>query len=79
MWLDFEGFADLIKEWWGEVQEQVFASFIVAKKLKYIKEKMKIWNRDVFGDMKMRKHNLLGTINSLDTKEESYGLTEEEF
>ena len=79
MWLEFEGFADLIKEWWGEVQVQGFASFIVAKKLQYIKEKLKIWNRKVFGDIKMRKHNLLGSINSLDNKEESCGLTEVEF
>jgi len=78
MWLEFEGFADLIKEWWGEVQVEGFASYIVAKKLKYIKEKLKIWNRDVFGDIKLPKHNLLGTINSLDTKEESFGLTSDE-
>jgi len=38
MWLESEGFSDLIKEWWGEVQVPGFASFIVASKLKYIRE-----------------------------------------
>jgi len=46
--------------------------------LKHIKEKLKIWNRDVFGDIKIQKHNLLDTISSLDTKEESSGLTSDE-
>jgi len=58
---------------------QGFASYNVAKKLLYIKEKLKTWNREVLGDIKRRKHNLLGIINSLDDKEESCGLTEEEF
>jgi len=31
------------------VQVPRFASFVVASKLKYIKEKLKIWNRDIFG------------------------------
>jgi len=30
----FEGFFDLIKEWWGKAQVTGFASFIVAKKKK---------------------------------------------
>jgi len=41
MWLEFEGFSDLIKQWWEEVLVSDFASFIVASKLKYIKEKLK--------------------------------------
>jgi len=27
MWLEFEGFSDLIREWWGETQIPGFASF----------------------------------------------------
>ena len=42
MWLEFEAFSNLIKEWWGERQVLGFASFIVASKLKYIKEKLEI-------------------------------------
>jgi len=73
MWLGFEGFSDLIKEWWGEAQVDGFASYIVATKLRFVKEKLKKWNRDVFGDIKTRKYNLLGIINSLDVKEETCG------
>ena len=75
MWLEFEGFSDIIKEWWGEAQVDGFASYIVATKLKFVKEKFKKWNKDVFGDIKSQKYNFLGIINSLDVKEETSGLT----
>ena len=55
-----------------------FPSFIVANELKIIKEKLKKWNRDVFGDIKTQKHNLMGVIYSLDVKEGSVGLNSDE-
>ena len=39
---------------------------------------MKKWNREVFGDTRLKKFNLLGSINNLDAKEESVGLSNEE-
>ena len=60
------------------MQVSGFASFIVASKLKYIKNKLKIWNREVFKDIKIQKHKLMGIINSLDMKEESSGLSSDE-
>jgi len=45
MWLKVEGFSDLIKKW-REVDEVVgFASYILARKLKGVKEELKKWNR----------------------------------
>jgi len=60
------------------VQVSGFASFIVASKLKYIKNKLKIWNREVFGDIKIQKHKFMGMINSLDMKEASSSLSTDE-
>ena len=78
MWLEHEGFSDLIREWWGELQVQGFASYVVASKLKHLKEKLKVWNRVTFGDIRVRKLKLLDSINLLDLKEESSGLVSEE-
>ena len=78
MWLEAEGFSDLISEWWWELQVPGFASFVVASKLKYLKGKLKVWNRESFGDIKVKKCKLLESINSLDLKEESSGLNSEE-
>ena len=55
MWLKFEEFSDIIKEWWGEAHVDGFASYIIATKLRFVKEKLKKWNRDVFGDVKTQK------------------------
>jgi len=79
MWLEFEGFFDLIKEWWEETQPHGFASYVIASKLKYIKAKLKVWNREIFGDIRVKKHKLLEAINFLDLKEESTSLSSEEF
>jgi len=47
----------------------------VAKKLKFVKEKLQKWQRDVFGDIKTQRYNRLGIINSLNVKEETSNLT----
>ena len=78
MWLQVEGFGDLIKRWWEETRVEGYASYVVAKKLKVIKEEIKKWNREVFGDIKVRKYNLMDSINQLDFKEGSSGLSNEE-
>ena len=76
--IPFTHSSDLIKEWLGEVEVSGFASFILASKLKYIKEKLKIWNREIFGDIKFQKLKLLRLINYLNMKEESSGLSSDE-
>ena len=78
MWLEVELFRDLIKRWWEEARVEAYASFVVAKKLKVIKAEIKKWNREVFGDIKIRKYNLMDSINQLDFKEETSGLSNEE-
>jgi len=78
MWLKAEGITDLIKKWWEEVEVTGFASFVLASKLKVVKEELKIWNREVFGDVRLKKFSLLGSINALDAKEESVGLSSED-
>ena len=49
-----------------------------AKKLKALKEDLIQWNRQEFGNVGRRKKELLGTLGSLDAKEEVLGLTETE-
>ena len=51
---------------------------MVASKLKHLKEKLKVWNRETFGDIKVKKLKLLDSINLLDLKEESSGPSSEE-
>ena len=72
MWLEFEGVSDLIREWWGRLRYQGLPAFVVASKLKYLKAKLKVWDRETFGDIRVKKHKLLKLIKSLDLKKESF-------
>ena len=47
---------------------------MLARKLKVVKEQLKKWNKEVFGNIRLRKYNLLDSVNALDVKEASVGL-----
>ena len=51
------------------------ASYVVASELKCVKENMKKWNKEVFGDIKAQIIISLVLLVSFDVKEESCGLT----
>jgi len=55
-----------------------YDSFIIIRKLKMVKEELKKWNKELFGDVKIKNCNLQGTISSFDLKDESIGLTLDE-
>lgn len=78
MWLKAKGFSNLIKKWCEEVEVEGFASLVLARKLKFVKEELKKWNKEVFGDVKLRKYKLLDFVNALDMKEESDALSNDE-
>ena len=48
MWLKVEGFKDLIQSWWRGIEVRGSASFRLAAKMKGIKQKLKVWNREVW-------------------------------
>jgi hypothetical protein len=50
-------------------------SYVLAKKLKALKEDLKIWNREVFGDIRYRRRRLMGVVLELDLKEGLGGLS----
>ncbi|GFY82660.1 hypothetical protein Acr_02g0009000 [Actinidia rufa] len=59
MWLQVEGFRDLVREWWEGYE--VFGSALhrLAKKLRWLKEDLKRWNKEVFGRVENRLANLM--------------------
>ena len=52
MWLESEGFVDIVEDWWEEAEVTGYASYVVASKLNVFMEKLKKWNINVFGDIK---------------------------
>ena len=78
MWLKVEGFKDLLKAWWEGDNFNGSASFILAKKLKVVKTKLKEWNKDVFGRVDYMKNLALDQLQFWDTKEKTNRLSLEE-
>ena len=53
MWLKVDGFKGLLREWWQGIKVRGRASFRLASKLKFLKQKIKAWNREVFGRLEV--------------------------
>lgn len=76
MWLEDDGFVNLVKSWWDSFSFDGCPSFVFAKKLKALKECLKVWNREVFGNVKESKDRVLDLIHFIDEKEGAVGLSE---
>ena len=55
MWLKEDGFKNLLRSWWMSFQFRGSFNFTLFEKLKALKASLKIWNREVFGNITTRK------------------------
>ena len=55
MWLKTDGFKDRVHSWWIRYSFLGTPSFVLAKKLKALKEDIIRWNRNEFGNVKRKK------------------------
>ena len=69
MWLKVEGFKDLIQSWWQGIVVSGSASFRLAAKMKELKQKLKVWNKDVFGRLECNKASALQQVEFWDLVE----------
>ncbi|RVW76692.1 Transposon TX1 uncharacterized 149 kDa protein [Vitis vinifera] len=75
MWLKVDGFKDLLRGWWQESGVSGKASFRLASKLKVLKQKIKDWNRDVFGRLEVNKNLALQQVEFWDRVESEKSLS----
>ena len=78
MWLKVEGFKDLVHSWWQGIEVRGSASYKLATKMKEIKQKLKVWNREVFGKLESNKSLALQQVEFWDREESERILTVEE-
>ena len=78
MWLKVEGFTDLVRKWWSCYNFSGSYSHILACKLKALKQDLKVWNREVFGNVSLNKNVALSQIGLWDAKERDCGLSLED-
>ncbi|WKA04536.1 hypothetical protein VitviT2T_022566 [Vitis vinifera] len=78
MWLKVEGFQELIHSWWKGIEVRGSASFRLATKMKAVKQKHKVWNREEFGRLEDNKAAALKLVDHWDMVESERRLSEEE-
>ncbi|RVW20242.1 hypothetical protein CK203_110272 [Vitis vinifera] len=75
MWLKVEGFLDLIRSWWRETEVGGTVSYRLAAKTKELKQKLKVWNREVFGNLEGNKRAALQQVDYWDGVESERSLS----
>ncbi|RVX04574.1 hypothetical protein CK203_023413 [Vitis vinifera] len=78
MWLKVDGFSDLLRGWWQEIEVRGRASVRLATKMKVLKHKIKVWNREVFGRLEVNKNSALQQVEFWDGVERERSLSEGE-
>ncbi|RVW97672.1 Transposon TX1 uncharacterized 149 kDa protein [Vitis vinifera] len=78
MWLKVEGFQDMVRTWWQGIDVRGSASYKLAFKMKEIKKKLKVWNKEVFGRLETNKASALEQVDFWDRVESERNLTVEE-
>lgn len=78
MWVQAEGFLNHVKEWWNSYDAVGSPDFILVQKLKYLKQNISIWNREVFGKLEDQKRQALNELASLEQSTEGRSQIEAE-
>ena len=78
MWLKVDDFKGLLRGWWQGIEVRGRASFRLASKLKELKQKIKVWNKEVFGRLEVSKNSALQQVEYWDGVESERSLSVEE-
>uniref|UniRef100_A0A2N9J0Z7 Reverse transcriptase domain-containing protein n=1 Tax=Fagus sylvatica TaxID=28930 RepID=A0A2N9J0Z7_FAGSY len=65
MWLKIEGFMERIQNWWSSYSFTGPPSLVLVCKLKALKEDLKKWNHQEFGNVGFKQKQLLGELDIL--------------
>ncbi|XP_038697995.1 uncharacterized protein LOC119995553 [Tripterygium wilfordii] len=77
-WLNNENLEELIKRWWNSIQPNGYASFRISEKMKFLKARLKVWSKVVYGEISLRIKSLTEEIKLLDDKENLRGTLSDE-
>ncbi|KAL5539489.1 hypothetical protein UlMin_044009 [Ulmus minor] len=70
MWLEHSGFRQECEQWWRGIEVEGWESYKIMEKLRALKDKIQVWNKEVFGDTRIIKKEVVEKIAGLDKKEE---------
>ena len=78
VWQKDSRFKDFVRLKWDNFDVQRSGFYVFKEKLKKLKTELKIWNKEVFGDVNLASEELQRRINELDTRDDDNGLEESE-
>ena len=67
MWLSHHQFKESFESWWTDCNVQGWEGFKFMKRLNFVKNKIKIWNKEVFGDLREAKDSIVKELVSWTT------------
>ena len=66
MWLLHPEFKEKFRDWWQECTVEGWEGHKFMKKLKFVKSKLKDWNKVAFGDLRDRKNFIFLDLGRID-------------
>ncbi|KAF5459688.1 hypothetical protein F2P56_019612 [Juglans regia] len=78
MWLKVDGFSEKVRSWWNSYQLTGTPSYILAGKLKVLKNDLRKWNLEIFGNINDQRFTLSQELQHFDVKEVGGTLSEDE-
>ena len=77
-WLQDKSFKDVVINCWSQSEPRGWGGFVLKEKIKCLKERLKLWNKEQFGVTFKRVQNIEAEINKLETESADRILTPEE-
>ncbi|KAJ9701102.1 hypothetical protein PVL29_006450 [Vitis rotundifolia] len=74
MWLLHPEFKEKFSDWWQECTVEGWEDHKFMRKLKFVKSKLKDWNKVAFGDLRERKNLILSDLGRIDLIEQEGNL-----
>lgn len=74
-WLLHKNFLSLVKGWWAQCDCQGFVGFRIVKKMQFLKDQIKKWNRNVFGRLEVDKELVSKKLEEWDLESEESDLS----
>ncbi|CAL1385774.1 unnamed protein product [Linum trigynum] len=78
MWLMDDRFFASLETWLQEPVVGVGSVFLLARRLQQLKQRIKVWNKEVFGNVNVKVDDLLERIKAFDLLEENGQLNDSE-
>lgn len=78
MWLQSDGFLDMVRDWWNSYIVMGTPDFVLIQKLRHLKKNITKWNKEVFGKLDTQRHKSLMELGKLDQIAEQRPYTTEE-